>query len=242
MRYLSRMTAAIVATAPAAYATSDAATRFGAREAVGGMSLSPDGTHVAYLQPAGARGTAVVVVSLLDGSITPILTSTGNPDRLRQCHWSTNTRLVCGIYIIQPTYGLKLGYRRLIAVDLDGKNLQQFVAVAPVTDPPTFKEDHRQWADFHLVESFVGVGEHLKSGSPAQNAAKITAPVLLFHGDQDQNVSISESRLMASRLRGADKKVELVAYKGLDHYLEDGQVRAQMLDRIDGFLRASLAM
>lgn len=68
----------------------------------------------------------------------------------------------------------------------------------------------------------------------------------LFHRDQDLKVAIGQSQLMASRLRGAGGKVELVElvelveYKGLDHQLDDSSVRASMLDRIDQFLRASL--
>lgn len=49
-----------------------------------------------------------------------------------------------------------------------------------------------------------------KEASPAQNAGRIKAPVLLFHGDRDLNVSINQSRLMASKLRDAGGKVELI--------------------------------
>jgi dipeptidyl aminopeptidase/acylaminoacyl peptidase len=81
-----------------------------------------------------------------------------------------------------------------------------------------------------------------KEVSPAQNAGRIRAPVLLFHGDRDLNVSINQSRLMASKLRDAGGKVELIEYKGLDHQLDDSAVRASMLDRIDQFLRASMKL
>ena len=76
--------------------------------------------------------------------------------------------------------------------------------------------------------------------SPAQNAAAFIAPVLLFHGDIDQNVGVGESRLMASRLKSAGKSVELVEYHRLAHQLDDSNVRAEMLDKMDAFLRASL--
>ena len=82
----------------------------------------------------------------------------------------------------------------------------------------------------------------MKEGSPAQNAEKIKAPVLMFHGDQDVNVGVGESRLMASRLKSAGGKVELVVYPGLDHQLDDSSARARMLDKADGFLRASLGL
>ena len=82
----------------------------------------------------------------------------------------------------------------------------------------------------------------MAEGSPARHAAQIKAPVLLFHGDLDINVRIDESRTMADRLRDAGKKVELVEFKGLDHQLDDGAARAQMLEKSDAFLRAAMGM
>ena len=66
--------------------------------------------------------------------------------------------------------------------------------------------------------------------------------MLLFHGDQDRNVGIGESRLMASKLKGAGGKVELVEFAGLDHQLDDDVARTAMLTKADAFLRASLGM
>jgi dipeptidyl aminopeptidase/acylaminoacyl peptidase len=80
----------------------------------------------------------------------------------------------------------------------------------------------------------------VREGSPAQNVGRITAPVLIFHGDRDQNVGIGESRMMVSRLKSAGKKAELVEFHNLDHQLEDSLVRAQMLERMDGFLKVSM--
>lgn len=141
--------------------------------------------------------------------------------------------------IFGASYG---GYAALQSAVLDPTLYKAIVAWAPVTDLPSLVEEHRRFDDFHLVEAFVGTGEHLRSGSPAQNASVITAPVLLFHGDRDQNVGIGESRLMASRLRSAHKRVELVEFKGLDHYLDDSNVRAQLLDKADTFLRLNLGL
>ncbi|MGH6706053.1 MAG: alpha/beta hydrolase family protein, partial [Sphingomicrobium sp.] len=70
----------------------------------------------------------------------------------------------------------------------------------------------------------------------------INAPVLMFHGDLDRNVGIGESRLMVERLRSAGKKVELVTYEKRDHYLDDSQVRIDMLRKSDAFLRSSMGM
>lgn len=64
----------------------------------------------------------------------------------------------------------------------------------------------------------------------------------MFHGDIDENVSIDESRLMASRLKASGKPVELVEFKGFDHYLEDNDIRTQMLAKADAFLRTTMKL
>ncbi|MEO9131893.1 MAG: S9 family peptidase, partial [Sphingomonas sp.] len=79
-------------------APDDAAAKFGAREDIQQISLSPDGKTLAFIEPKAARGASVFVVSVDGGAPQPILSSSGDPDRLSYCRWSTNTRLVCGIY------------------------------------------------------------------------------------------------------------------------------------------------
>uniref|UniRef100_UPI0035CB6455 alpha/beta hydrolase family protein n=1 Tax=uncultured Sphingomonas sp. TaxID=158754 RepID=UPI0035CB6455 len=141
--------------------------------------------------------------------------------------------------IVGWSYG---GYAALQSPVLDPDLFKAIVAIAPVTDLDMWRHEHDHYQSFRLIDAFVGKGPHVREGSPALNAAKITAPVLLFHGDMDQNVGIGESRTMASRLRNAGKSVELVEFKGLDHQLEDDAARTTMLDRTDTFLRAKLGI
>ncbi|MFW2851518.1 alpha/beta hydrolase family protein [Sphingomonas sp. TX0543] len=141
--------------------------------------------------------------------------------------------------IVGWSYG---GYAALQSAVLDGDLFKAIVAIAPVTDLDSLREESRRFVNFVLVDRFIGNGPHIREGSPARNAAAIKAPVLMFHGDRDANVGIAESRLMATRLRDAGKKVELVEFKGLDHQLDDSSARAEMLDKADKFLRASLGL
>ena len=92
------------------------------------------------------------------------------------------------------------------------------------------------------MSEMVGEGASMHEGSPAEHADKIKAPVLLFHGGFDRNVSIEESRLMCSRLTSAGGKCELVTWDELDHYLDDTSARTQMLHRSDEFLRSAFGM
>lgn len=134
------------------------------------------------------------------------------------------------------------GYAALQSPALDPDLFKAIVAVAPVTDLNTLREESRDFTNFPQVDAFIGHGPHVREGSPAQNAAAIKAPVLLFHGDLDQNVGVGESRLMRDRLKAAGKPVDYVEFEGLDHYLADGAARTRMLGDSDSFIRKALGM
>jgi dipeptidyl aminopeptidase/acylaminoacyl peptidase len=134
------------------------------------------------------------------------------------------------------------GYAALQSPALDPDLFKAIVAVAPVTDLETLRGEHERFMDYKRVDAFIGRGPHVREGSPAENVAGIKAPVLLFHGDRDLNVGVGESRMMASRLKGAGKQVEYVEFEGLDHQLDDSAARTKLLDRSDGFIRAALGL
>jgi dipeptidyl aminopeptidase/acylaminoacyl peptidase len=139
--------------------------------------------------------------------------------------------------IVGWSYG---GYAALQSAVLDPALFKAIVAIAPVTDLGRLKEEYSGTISYRVARDFIGTGPHVTEGSPARNAARITAPALLFHGELDRNVGVGQSQLMADRLRDAGKTPELVLYKNLDHYLEDGSVRAEMLRKSVTFLKASL--
>jgi len=141
--------------------------------------------------------------------------------------------------IVGWSYG---GYAALQAQVLDPDLFKAAVAIAPVTDFATLKAEWVDFTNHDLVERQIGDGPHITQGSPARNAAAFKAPVLMFHGDRDQNVGIGESRLMLDKLRDAGKRADLVEFPGLDHQLDDSEARAQMLSRADAFLRSSLGI
>lgn len=141
--------------------------------------------------------------------------------------------------IVGWSYG---GYAALQSQVLDANLFKAIVAVAPVTDFDMAREEARDFDNFTIVDQEIGQGPHIREGSPARNVAAFQSPVLVFHGDNDSNVGIAESRVMASRLRSAGKSVELVEFKGLDHQLDDSDARAQMLAKMDAFLRTTLKL
>jgi dipeptidyl aminopeptidase/acylaminoacyl peptidase len=178
----------------------------------------------AWFQESGFVSWRTAIGDVNDAGRWLVSEGIARPDRLAIFGWS---------------YG---GYAALQANVLDPDLFKAAVAVAPVTDLNLLKEEYRYSAAFRIARDFIGSGPHVRQGSPAQNAAAIRVPVLLFHGELDTNVSVRQSRLMRDRLRDAGRQVELVALPGLDHYLEDSSVRADMLRRSDAFLRAAMGM
>jgi len=133
------------------------------------------------------------------------------------------------------------GYAALQSAAVEPDLFKAVVAIAPVTDLGQLKQEAQNWSSYRLQRDFIGSGPHIEEGSPARQAGKIKAPVLIFHGNFDRNVNIRQSQLMADRLKNAGKAGRLVTYDKLDHYLEDSDVRKDMLLQSATFLRESFA-
>lgn len=177
-----------------------------------------------WFQENGFKSWQVAIGDVLDAGRWLVREKIADPAKLAIVGWS---------------YG---GYAALQSAVVDPTVYKAVVAIAPVTDLPGLKEEHRYWSDFELVSGYVGDGPHVHDGSPVEHADKIKVPVLLFHAEHDANVSVQQSRKMAARLKSAGGKVELVTWEDLDHQLEDSSVRAQMLARTDAFLREALGL
>lgn len=69
-----------------AVAQDKAALDFGAREGVADVSLSPDGTKIAYIIPDKGQGSRLFTVDIADGGKSvPALSATGDPERPSYC-------------------------------------------------------------------------------------------------------------------------------------------------------------
>ena len=69
-----------------------------------------------------------------------------------------------------------------------------------------------------------------------RHAASIKAPVLLVHGDLDGTVMVGHSAKMAEALKKAGNSAELLRIEGLDHQLDDSNVRTEILTKIGQLL------
>lgn len=141
-----------------------------------------------------------------------------DPNRLAAVGWS---------------YG---GYAALQAAGTQPGMFKAIAAVAPVTDLALLKAEAREYTNRNVVASFVGDGPHIELGSPLRRARAIKAPVLLAHGDLDLNVGVAHSLKMESALRGAGAQVEMLRFESLDHQLDDGSARRQLLQKIGELL------
>ena len=81
--------------------------------------------------------------------------------------------------------------------------------------------------------------EGLPVRSPILRVAQIDAPVLLIHGDFDENVPVEQTRNMAASLKDHGKEVETVIVPGGTHYFTEQQNAAARRKLFD-FLRRHL--
>ncbi len=177
----------------------------------------------AWFQRNGFQGWRVAIGDVADAGRYLVKEGIADPAKLNIVGWS---------------YG---GYAALQAAVIEPDLFKRVIAIAPVTDLDRLKEDNAPYSNAQIVARFVGSGPHIAEGSPARHAAKIKAPVLMFHGDRDLNVAIGQARLMRDRLKSAGAPGTLIEYKGLDHYLEDSEVRAEMLRKSAAFLKGAPA-
>ena len=176
-----------------------------------------------WYQDNGFKSWKLAIGDVNDSGRWLVRQGIAKPDKLAIVGWS---------------YG---GYAALQSAVLDPQLFKAIVAIAPVTDLAKLKEEWAGWSNYRIQKEFIGSGPHIVEGSPARNASRIAAPVLLFHGDLDRNVGIGQSKLMADQLRNAGKTVELIEFKGLDHGLSDSEARTKMLAKSAAFLETALA-
>ncbi len=141
--------------------------------------------------------------------------------------------------IVGWSYG---GYAALQANVVDPDLFKAAIAIAPVTDLAMTKREAIGFDNEKLVAMQVGSGPAIAEGSPARHADRFKVPVLLFHGDQDINVGVDQSKAMNAALRKSGKDSTLVVFPKLDHQLDDAAVRAKMLADSDAFLRKAMKM
>lgn len=103
-------------------AAGDLAAVFGFREMVQDASLSPDGTKLAFVKPIGGQGSMLMVVDLTSAPQAPkaVLKLDGEPNRMGQCKWVGNARLMCEVFASVDLLGDATYASRMVSVDAAG--------------------------------------------------------------------------------------------------------------------------
>ncbi len=145
--------------------------------------------------------------------------------------------------IVGGSYG---GYAALAGVTLQNGLYRCAVAVAGPADMASFLrwERERHGSDSDTIRFFRAVtatttwsAEDVRSISPALNAERADAPILLIHGKDDTVVDIEQSRKMEVALKRAGKPVEFLVMDGEDHWLSRQDTRTKMLKAAVAFVQ-----
>jgi dipeptidyl aminopeptidase/acylaminoacyl peptidase len=150
------------------------------------------------------------------------------------------------ICIVGGSYG---GYAALAGGAFTPDLYRCVISFAGVSDLVEMVEQERRTAgaDSSVYRYWVKlIGDpardavEMKAWSPAHNAGKFTAPVLLVHGKEDEVVPSEQSRLMQKALKSAGKPVEFVELKSEGHNFASPSGRLTLLKEIQKFLAQHL--
>ncbi len=97
------------------------------------------------------------------------------------------------------------------------------------------EETSRESPVFKYWLDRMGDAPTRQAASPADFAAKVKIPMLLIHGDKDENVPFEQSVIMRDALKKAGKDVEFVELPGEEH-TPFGPAMIKTLEAIEAFL------
>lgn len=142
------------------------------------------------------------------------------------------------ICIMGGSYG---GYATLMGLVQDSDIFRCGVAWAPVTDLKRILVQDNSWDEDNPWFWRVTGGKsrkELKEISPAYLARKITRPLLLMHGDQDDIVFVDQSRILVKALKKRKNPAPLqyLEFRGLGHQVATEEAREKFLKEIEKFL------
>ncbi len=174
-----------------------------------------------WLMKNGYRSWRTAIGDVVDAGRWLVAQGIADPAKLTIAGWS---------------YG---GYAALQAQAVDPDLFKAVVAIAPVTDFADRMRRLQYYSNYLTQQQRMGTGQEAQEASPSNYAAQFRAPVLMFHGTDDNNVDVTQSKIMQGKLQGAGKRSQLVIYDGLEHSLVDSDARADMLQKSADFLMAA---
>jgi dipeptidyl aminopeptidase/acylaminoacyl peptidase len=145
------------------------------------------------------------------------------------------------ICVVGASYG---GYAALMSAVRDPALYRCVASISGLTDLSLFLSEMAQFrfadARSRAIRASAPDGD-FDAISPLAQAARITVPVLLVHGQDDRIVLVRHSELMDRALRRAGKPHELVLVEHGDHNYSGERLRGILLGALERFLGTSLA-
>ena len=146
------------------------------------------------------------------------------------------------IAVTGRSYG---GYLALLALIHHAPTFAAGVDICGMSDLLTFYRDTEPWIAAAAVSKY-GDPEHdaalLAELSPLHQAAAISAPLLIVHGELDTNVPLGESRQLVARMRQLGLPVGYLELAGEGHEYRRATTRLQLLRTLTEFLGAALGV
>lgn len=158
------------------------------------------------------------------------LAAKGTVDKARVCIWGSS-------------YG---GYAALMGAVKTPDLYRCVISFAGITDIGLkFTDDTSDYADSlwrdYGMETFIGDPKALQAQfeqtSPAKQAAKIKAPVLLVWADKDRRVTPKHAKAMLSALQGQGKTVQPLVLHNEEHGIMKLENRLEYRNAVEAFLK-----
>jgi dipeptidyl aminopeptidase/acylaminoacyl peptidase len=119
---------AVAGAAAMAQSADPLAAKFGARESVLDLGISPEGKSVVFVAPRADGGENAVVVSLESGEAVPILGAKGNTERIGNCQFVIETHVVCRLLFREGSNQDVVTGNRLVVLTADGESMKELTA------------------------------------------------------------------------------------------------------------------
>lgn len=172
----------------------------------------------------GLKGWQTVVNDTVDAVGFMISTGVADRDRIAGFGWSSGAHAVLQMATVEP------------------KVFKAMVAVNPITDFATLGRTDTNFRNVYTDNGRLGPAADFNASSPAQNAGKFQAPLLLFHGAENVASALAQSQLMNAKMKAAGKSSELIVYPTVGSALDDAAARADVPRRSDAFLRTAMGI
>lgn len=132
--------------------------------------------------------------------------------------------------IVGASYG---GYAALQAIVKDQSLYKCSVTFAPVTN---MSREFR-----YIRTTFIESKDWtFKEASPSENMDKINVPVLMLHGDLDENVDVKSSRYFYNNMKKSGKDIKYIELENETHFLQNQDYRIMFLTEMGQFLKEHL--